>query len=34
VVAFLLSDEAGFVKSVVLPVEGHRAAYGPDPAER
>jgi NAD(P)-dependent dehydrogenase (short-subunit alcohol dehydrogenase family) len=34
VVAFLLSDEAGFLKGAVPPVEGDRAAYGPDPEER
>jgi NAD(P)-dependent dehydrogenase (short-subunit alcohol dehydrogenase family) len=34
VVALLLSDEAGFVKGAVLPVQGDRAAYSPDPEER
>jgi NAD(P)-dependent dehydrogenase (short-subunit alcohol dehydrogenase family) len=30
-VAFLLSESAGFINGVVLPVDGGRAANGPDP---
>jgi NAD(P)-dependent dehydrogenase (short-subunit alcohol dehydrogenase family) len=32
-VAFLLSDAAGFINGVVLPVDGGRAAQGRDPEE-
>ena len=34
VTAFLLSAEAGFVNGAVVPVDGGRSAYGPDPEER
>jgi NAD(P)-dependent dehydrogenase (short-subunit alcohol dehydrogenase family) len=34
VTAFLLSAEAAFVNGAVLPVDGGRSAYGPDPEER
>lgn len=30
-VAFLLSRQAGFINGVILPVDGGRAANGPDP---
>jgi NAD(P)-dependent dehydrogenase (short-subunit alcohol dehydrogenase family) len=30
-VAFLLSEQAGFINGVILPVDGGRAANGPDP---
>jgi NAD(P)-dependent dehydrogenase (short-subunit alcohol dehydrogenase family) len=33
VVAFLLSEAAGFVNGVVVPVDGGRAALGPDPEQ-
>jgi NAD(P)-dependent dehydrogenase (short-subunit alcohol dehydrogenase family) len=34
VTAFLLSGDAGFVNGAVVPVDGGRSAYGPDPEER
>jgi NAD(P)-dependent dehydrogenase (short-subunit alcohol dehydrogenase family) len=30
-VAFLLSEQAGIINGVILPVDGGRAANGPDP---
>lgn len=32
-IAFLLSDESSFINGAVLPVDGGRAAWGPDPEE-
>jgi NAD(P)-dependent dehydrogenase (short-subunit alcohol dehydrogenase family) len=34
VVAHLLSDEASFVNGAIVPIDGGRAAYGPDPEAR
>ena len=33
-VAYLLSDQASFISGAVLPVDGGRAAQGPDPEQR
>jgi NAD(P)-dependent dehydrogenase (short-subunit alcohol dehydrogenase family) len=32
-VAYLLSDEASFINGAILPVDGGRSAFGPDPEE-
>jgi NAD(P)-dependent dehydrogenase (short-subunit alcohol dehydrogenase family) len=32
-VAYLLSDEASFINGAILPVDGGRSVFAPDPEE-